>query len=165
MQDSNDGIQALTKIVIDIQSQMQDMQSEMRTEFKQINTKLAEHDKKFDKIDEKFDAIDKKFDAIDARFDQQDETTTSFYSYVEDRIDKMDYRFDRIEATMATKEDLEKYATKEEFDQLKNSVDSILKHLDIDATERLAISNQVDRHEDWIEEAAPKVGVKYTAGV
>ena len=34
--------------------------------------------------------------------------------------------------------------------------------LDTDETERLALNKQVNRHEDWITRAAPKVSVRYT---
>lgn len=55
-----------------------------------------------------------------------------------------------------------------QFAELNQKIDNIYTildrqtgMLDTDETERLALSKQVDRHDDWIERAAPKVGVKY----
>ncbi len=50
------------------------------------------------------------------------------------------------------------------FDKVNVTLDGIAARLDIDDSERLALTAQVDRHETWIVEAAPKVGIPYTPG-
>lgn len=48
------------------------------------------------------------------------------------------------------------------IDSIYNILDKQTGLMDTDETERLALSKQVDRHEDWISRAAPAVGVTYT---
>jgi len=48
--------------------------------------------------------------------------------------------------------------------QILDALDGIASRFDVDATDRVALSAQVTRHEDWIVEAAPKVGVDYVPG-
>lgn len=61
---------------------------------------------------------------------------------------------------------LENFATRDEtdekFDQILRILDRQGGMLDTDETERLALNKQVNRHEDWITRAAPKVSVRYT---
>ena len=108
-----------------------------------------QNDERFDSIDERFDAIDERFDAIDERFDA-----------VDSRINVLEHRFDRLEGRMDQLES----DVREGFDRVNTTLDGIASRLDIDDTERVAASVQVDRHEDWIEEAAPIVGVPYSTG-
>lgn len=63
------------------------------------------------------------------------------------RFSEMDKKFEELHAKL---------------DGIYNILDRQTDMLDIDETERLALSKQVDRHDDWIERAAPKVGVTYT---
>lgn len=50
-----------------------------------------------------------------------------------------------------------------EFDKIHNDIDHLAKMSATDKIERLALNKQVDRHEDWINRAAPAVNVRYTA--
>lgn len=50
---------------------------------------------------------------------------------------------------------------REGFDGVNNVLDQQSVLLDRDETERLALSKQVDRHDDWIERAAEKTGVRF----
>jgi hypothetical protein len=43
-------------------------------------------------------------------------------------------------------------------------LDGIASRLDDDYTERVALTAQANRHEDWIVQAAPVIGVEYTPG-
>lgn len=89
-----------------------------------------------------FDKINQRLDAHDTRFSQ------------------IDARFDRFEARLERLED----GTRTGFDRLNTTLDGIASRLDDDDTERVALMAQVNRHEDWIVEAAPVVGVPYTPG-
>jgi hypothetical protein len=51
----------------------------------------------------------------------------------------------------------------EKFDHVYRILDRQGAMLDTDETERLALNKQVNRHEDWITRAAPKVDVRYSA--
>lgn len=89
-----------------------------------------------------FDKINQRLDAHDARFSQ------------------IGARFDRFEARLERLED----DTRTGFDRVNTTLDGIASRLDDDDTERVAAMAQVNRHEDWIVEAAPVVGVPYTPG-
>lgn len=66
-------------------------------------------------------------------------------------------RFDELEAKLDTKAD------RAQVEKLQVAVDRIASRLDIDDAERAAVSSKVDRHERWINQAAPKLGAKYDA--
>lgn len=77
----------------------------------------------------------------------QDEFTKLFLA-----ITEVKDRLVRIEENKADKSDI---------DRLHTTLDGIAGRFDIDDTERLALTAQVDRHENWIERAAPSTGVSY----
>jgi len=84
----------------------------------------------------------------------------------------------KLKETLATKEDISKLLTLEEFDgfgkdiredinglremiqSLVVSVDRLVSAVDGLKTEYASILNQVDRHEKWIQRLAEKLGVK-----
>lgn len=59
----------------------------------------------------------------------------------------------------ATKDDISTLHKK--LDDIYTVLDKQSELLDTDETERLALSKQVDRHDDWIERAADNIGVRY----
>ena len=79
----------------------------------------------------------------------QDEFTR-LYTY-------MTQQFDAFHADLAD--------TREEFserlDGLHNHLDSLHAKADIDDTERLVMAKQLTQHEDWIEKAGEKLGLRY----
>lgn len=89
-----------------------------------------------------FDKINQRLDAHDARFSQ------------------IDSRFDRFEARLERLED----DTRVGFDRVNTTLNGIAGRLDIDDTERVALTAQVNRHEDWLVENAPKLDVTYIPG-
>lgn len=99
--------------------------------------------------DERFTSIDERFTSIDARFTSIDE-----------RFSKIDHRFDRLEGRM----DQLEADVRAGFDRINSTLDGMIAIIDTDDVERVAISAQVTRHENWIVEAAPTTGVKYTPG-
>lgn len=96
----------------------------------------------FDKINQRLDAHDAQFSQIDQRF-----------SKVEFRMDRFEGRLEQFELD-----------TKAGFDRVNATLDGIVGQLDRDDTERVALSAQVTRHEDWLVKNAPTLGVTYTPG-
>ena len=99
------------------------------------------------------------------------EDITQVYSHVQNLSQDMATRKDiaqiyghvqSLSQEMATKEDIAEI--KEDIDHIKNILDQHFGMLDTDETERLALSKQVDRHEDWIIRAAKKTSVRYAEG-
>ena len=70
------------------------------------------------------------------------------FQYVREMREEMNRQF---ENTMS----------KEDGDRILTLLDELHGKTDIDDTERLAMTRQLDRHEDWIEKASVKLGVKY----
>lgn len=67
--------------------------------------------------------------------------------------------------TMATKDDLEMSIGRVErrLEGIENLLDTHTELLDKDELERLALSAQVSRHDDWIVRAADKTGIRYAS--
>ncbi|WP_375384042.1 hypothetical protein [uncultured Microbacterium sp.] len=86
----------------------------------------------FDKINERLDAHDARFQQIDVRFD------------------RFEARFERIEDDM-----------RDGFDRVNTTLDGVANRIEDNYVERLALSAQVTRHEDWIVAAVPVVKVQY----
>lgn len=91
---------------------------------------------------------------------QLSEQLTSFKTEIDNRFAQIDARFDRFDARLERLED----DTRTGFDRVNTTLDGIASRLDDDDTERVALMAQVNRHENWIVEAAPVVGVPYTPG-
>jgi len=60
--------------------------------------------------------------------------------HLDERFAELSSRMDRFENRMSS---------------LEGGIDTVLKNQETDVQERLAGNRQVDRHEDWIERAAP----------
>ena len=67
----------------------------------------------------------------------------------------MTERFDYIEKR------LENTMTKEDGDRLYALIDQLHAKADLDDTERVAMTSQLNRHEEWIERASTKLKVSY----
>ena len=93
-------------------------------------------------LQSEFDKINHRLDAHDARFQQ-----------IGARFDRFDARLERLEND-----------TRVGFDRVNTTLDGIAGRVDEDYTERMALTAQVTRHEDWIVQAAPAIGVRYTPG-
>jgi len=117
-------------------------------------------DEKFQKIDGGFKRVDQRFQKIDERFEQIDQRSQQ----IDGRFGQIDQRFQKLFDVFATKEDLkeatEKLATKEDFNNLLNSVDTYAKKADTYFQEMVMLAHKVDRHEKWIRQIAEKLGVK-----
>ncbi|KJL24872.1 hypothetical protein RL72_01595 [Microbacterium azadirachtae] len=112
-------------------------------EFSEVFTSFASQ------VDARFDAVDDRLDTADTRMDR-----------IELRLDGFEGRFDRLEGRLENLED----STRGGFDRVNTTLDGIVARLDDDEVERAALTAQMNRHEDWIVEAAPLVRVDYTPG-
>ncbi len=95
----------------------------------------------------------------------------------------------KLKETLATKQDLERFATKEELDErttnllkeifanreelevfreevrksfsdLHTAIDGYAKKVDTYAQEMIMLAHKVDRHERWLHQLAEKLGIK-----
>ena len=67
-----------------------------------------------------------------------------------------------LKEIFATKEDLEAFReeVRKSFSDLQSAVDAYAKKADTYFQEMVALSHKVDRHEKWIKQLADKLGVK-----
>lgn len=68
------------------------------------------------------------------------------YAYMDKRFDAIDERFDK---------------TDQKFSQLQSTVDGFAGDVVDTKLEQSALIQKVDRHEKWIQRAAPKIHIKY----
>lgn len=68
---------------------------------------------------------------------------TKLYNYMTEHFSSLDKKFEDM-------------ATKEDINGIYDRLDDIAARLDDDATERAALTAQVDRHETWIDQLAKK---------
>ncbi len=104
--------------------------------------------------------LDKKFGKVDNEFVKIGDG----FVKIEDRFVKIDEKFNKLFDVFATKEDLKKavenLSTKDDFNELLNSVDAYAKKADTYFQEMVMLGHKVDRHEKWIQQIAVKLGVK-----
>lgn len=83
---------------------------------------------------------------------------------INEKFKRVDEKFDRLFDVFATKDDLKEVvknlSTKDDFNNLQNSVDSYSQKADKYFQEMVMLSHKVDRHEKWIQQLAEKLGVK-----
>ena len=129
---------------------------------KKIDERFDGVDKKFEKVDERFDGVDKKFEKVTERFNSVDKKIDENFRITQENVDS---QFERAFEVFATKEDVKNLEEKvdglrEMMQVLVMSVDKIVKELSDLRTEYYAMSNQLTRHEKWIQALAEKVGIK-----
>jgi len=81
----------------------------------------------------------------------QDDQFTKLFKY-------MTERFDTLEAKVDEKSD------RTQVQQLQSAVDGIAKGVDVQQVEQAAIKSQLNRQDAWIQQAAPKLKIKYDNG-
>ncbi len=94
--------------------------------------------------------LDKRFTNVDSKFNKTDDR----FNKIDDRFDKIDNRFDKIEKELETKAD------KKDVQNLINSIDKLVKAIEIYHHEQVALSSKVDRHEKWIIQIAQQIGIE-----
>ncbi|GAB3608358.1 hypothetical protein GCM10027414_04830 [Humibacter ginsengiterrae] len=82
---------------------------------------------------------------------------------MEGRMDRMESRMDRLENNQQQVLS-ELNELRQKSDRVLDLLDGIASRIIDDDTERMALSAQVTRHEDWIIDAAPAIDVSYTPG-
>lgn len=81
----------------------------------------------------------------------KDDEFTKLFKYMQEHFDDLESRPEQI-------------ANKQDVDRILNSLERLARQADVDDTERVALSVQVDRNEDWTEQAAPKFGISFKPG-
>jgi chromosome segregation ATPase len=81
-----------------------------------------------------------------ARLDRVDGQALKLYQHTEERFNELHEEIQAVHSTV---------------NRLYDAVDRILKHHETDNQERAASNHQLDRHEEWIERAAPQLNIKY----
>ena len=76
----------------------------------------------------------------------------------QDQFTKIFLLVQEVKSDMATKQDVTEL--KEDLNQIRNILDKHTGMLDTDEIERLALSAQVDRLQDWAERSGAKTGVR-----
>jgi len=76
----------------------------------------------------------------------------------QDQFTKLFLLVQEVKSDMATKQDITEL--KEDLNQIRNILDKHTGMLDTDEIERLALSAQVDRLQDWAERSSAKTGVR-----
>ena len=96
----DDVLMALNGFSRDIQKRF----DQMDQRFEQIDQHLEQIDGRFQQIDERFAQIDQRFDEIDEKFKQM----YLRFKQIDERLDSMETRLTVIEATMVTKDYLDR---------------------------------------------------------
>lgn len=92
-----------------------------------------------------FEKLDTRFAQIDAHFEQ------------------IEFRMARFETSLnQLAEQQTEFGSK--LDRVLTGLDGLVKLVTDDDAERVALSAQVTRHEDWLVKNAPTLGVTYTPG-
>ncbi len=78
------------------------------------------------------------------------------YKYLDERFDLADQRIDDFE--QRTDERFERLETR--LSNMENTVDALYKRSETDQLERLAMNQQLDRHNRWHHQAADKLGLQ-----
>ena len=79
-------------------------------------------DQRLDGIDQRFDAVDQRFDGVDQRLDGIDQQFKGVFEILEALPVHMDEQTKAIKSEMATKADLQRFATKEYLDDKLGSL-------------------------------------------
>jgi len=101
-------------------------------------------------LDKKFGKVDKKLDEKAGREDLE-------------KLASKEAVFDLTNRVICVEEKIEGLATKEDMNNLRNSVDNYAKKADTYFQEFVALAAKVDRHEKWIQQIAEKMGIELRA--
>lgn len=108
---------------------------------------------------EKLDNLEGRFGDFEGKFDNLERE----FNKLEGQVGNLTTEVGYIKSNMATQDDIakvhEEMATKEDTNHILNILDKHTDMLDTDELERLALSKQVDRLQDWAERSASKIGV------
>lgn len=104
-------------------------------------------DDQFTQLSRAIQTVGNRLEATEKRFDDQ---FTKLFQYMERRFQVVEERLDKT-------------ALKEDVDRLANAVDAFARRMEVYDHERLALGNQVDRHERWHHQTAQAIGLNLHA--
>lgn len=85
------------------------------------------------------------------------------FAQIDARFEQMEFRMARFETSLnQLAEQQTEFGSK--LDRVLTGLDGLVKLVTDDDAERVALSAQVTRHEDWLVKNAPTLGVTYTPG-
>lgn len=87
-----------------------------------IDQRLESVDQRFDAVDQRLDGVDHRLESIDQRFDGIDQQFKEVFEILEALPVHMDEQTKAIKSEMATKADLQRFATKEYLDDKLGSL-------------------------------------------
>ncbi len=105
----------------------------------------------FEKISKQFQSLNTRFDGVDKRFEKSDQQVKSI----------KDFLYKEMPTKQEMEERFSELPTKQNFSNLQTSVDSYAKKADLYYQEMAVMRHRMERMEDWIKLAAPKLGVEY----
>ncbi|MEU5428223.1 hypothetical protein AB0H73_21860 [Streptomyces olivoreticuli] len=87
--------------------------------------------------------------------------SADFDKKLADQTQRTDTHFSKLFIYMEKRfDEFKTKADKADIDRLYGLVDQSIKAQEINEHERIALSSQVDRHEDWIQQIAGKLNLK-----
>lgn len=90
-------LDALQRLEVRLQSQMQALHGEMLRRFDGVDQRLEAIDGRFDTVDERFKTVAYSLNAIDQRFDGIEQQIKVERNWVSGNFDAIFHRFDRLE--------------------------------------------------------------------
>jgi len=113
--------------------------------FTKVDQRFEKVDQRFEKVDQRFEKMDQRFEKMDQRFEKMDQR----FGSVDLRVGGIDQRLERLEETMADKNDI---------NDLMNKIDAYAHKADGFFQETVMMSQEMKRHEKWIQQLAKKTG-------
>ncbi len=154
-----------TTKILGILAAMQDQFADMQRRFDGLEGRFDGLEGRFDGLEGRFDGLEGRFDGLQGRFDGLE----GRFGGLEGRFDKLEVEVSDLKEGMNQQFDAAAGAHAEleakmdsKFADIENKIDKIIGRIEDDDTERVALTSQVNRHENWIKKAAPKLNVKYS---
>lgn len=92
------------------------------------------------------------------------EEFSELVEYLDGKFNKIDERFESLHKIFVTKDEfkagIDILSTKEDFNNLMNTIDAYATKTDKYFQEFLMLAQKVDRHEKWLLQIAEKLGIK-----
>ena len=138
----------------------------VKKEIGSLHLKIDESIQALDqKIDQKIDQLDQKIDRLDQKLDMK---IDQLDQKIDLKIDDLDKKFNTSLARQFAHFDkkfkevydrLDQTATKSDIDKIVTILDRMEANSQRHEVEIAALMSQANRHDRWIEEASPKLGI------
>lgn len=85
--------------------------------FNQVDQQFKQVDQRFGQVDQRFNQVDERFSQVDQQFKQVDEQFKELTEIIQGLASHLDREIQTVRSEMATKADLERFVTKDYFDE------------------------------------------------